>query len=216
VEDAASAATSATTTGFIALQWMHLSFMPAVGLSIATQAMVGKAMGAGSPQAATRTTWLGLRLTMTYMGLCGLFFVLCSRDLIELFINDATPADETARMVRLGVRIMIAAAVFQLFDAVAIITSAALRGAGDTVWPGVMTIVSSWVCIFGLGNLLLRATPGLGGVGPWIGASAYIMALGSLLLVRFMGGKWRSIRLVDDSPLRHLPPDEVTPGAAAP
>ncbi len=213
-EVAQAAGTSATTTGFIALQWMHLSFMPAVGISIAMQAMVGKAVGAKRPDDAARTSWLGLGITIGYMGLCALVFVVFARPMIAFFVNTDTPPDEAERIIRLGVQIMIAAAVFQVFDAVAIIMSAVLRGAGDTVWPGVATVISSWVCIFGLGHLLLEVAPGIGGLSPWIGAAAYIIVFGLLLMVRFLGGKWRTMRLVHDDEIHNLPPDEMAPGTS--
>lgn len=209
-----SASTLATTTGFIALQWMHLSFMPAVGISIATQAMVGKAIGARRIDTASATAWLGLGVTLAYMGACAVVFVLYGRELISVFINTQTPPEQAEQIIGLGIQIMIAAAVFQLFDAMAITMSAALRGAGDTVWPGVATIVSSWTCIFGLGWALLLLAPGLGGVGPWIGAAAYIIALGVLLTGRFLGGKWKTMRLVHDDPLHNLPPDAMAPGTS--
>src|SRR5690606_2064445 len=102
-----------------------------------------------------------------------------------------------AELVRVGSWIMMAAAAFQLFDAIAINTSAALRGAGDTVWPGVMTVVAAWVCIIGLGHVFVEFAPGLGAIGPWLGASLYIMVLGVALLARFVGGKWRDMGVVE-------------------
>ncbi|MGV6813919.1 MAG: MATE family efflux transporter [Phycisphaerales bacterium] len=185
------------TVGWIALQYMHLSFMPAVGISIATQAMVGKAMGMNRPDIAVSRTMLALKVTVGYMGLCALCFVLFREQLIAIFINDGTPAVERARLVEIGVVIMIAAAVFQIFDAVAITLAGALRGAGDTVWPGVATIVLSWVCIPGVGLALIHWMPQLGSIGPWIGASMYIIGLGISLAWRFKGGAWKSMSLVD-------------------
>ncbi len=184
------------TVGWIALQYMHLSFMPAVGISIATQAMVGKAMGMGRTDIAVARTMLALKVTMLYMGLCALVFVVFRSQLIGVFINADTDPAEKARLIEIGAIIMIAAAVFQIFDAVAITTSAALRGAGDTVWPGVVTIVLSWVCIPGLGLLLIEFAPQLGSIGPWIGASLYIIGLGIALSYRFYQGKWKSMTLV--------------------
>lgn len=206
---------AANTAGFVALQYMHLSFMPAVGLSIATQALVGKTMGQGRPDAAAARTWLALRIAIIYMAVCAFVFMFWRDPLIGLFIDEQTPADQRALVISIGAKAMIAAAVFQVFDALAIVLSAALRGAGDTVWPGVATIVLSWLCIPAGGWALIVLTPDLGSVGPWVGASGYIVLLGVVLLLRFLGGRWRRFSLVEREGLHDLPPDEVTPGASA-
>lgn len=211
-EIAARAATMANTAGFAALQWMHLSFMPAMGLSIATQAVVGKAVGARDLNGAASRTWLGLRLAVTYMGLCGIVFFLFRQELVGLFINPATPAEDRELILRMGMQILLAAAVFQVFDATALTLSAALRGAGDTLWPGVVTIVMGWVCLVGVGHLLIEARPAWGALGPWIGAGLYFLTLAGLLLARFMAGQWRTIRLTHADTLHNLPPDEAAPG----
>lgn len=204
--------TIAITAGFAALQWMHLSFMPAVGLSIATQALVGKAIGANDPDRAAARTWLGLSIAVAYMGSCAVVFVLFRHALIGMFINPETDRAQAEAILAVGVRIMIAAAVFQVFDAVAITLSAALRGAGDTIWPGVAQITLAWVCIVGLGHLFMEVTPSMGSIGPWIGASAYIMLLGVYLFARFLSGKWRTMRLTHSDTLHNLPPDDIAPG----
>ena len=194
------------TVGWIALQYMHLSFMPAVGISIAAQAMVGKAMGMGRPDIALARTMLALKITLGYMGLCALCFVVFREPLIAMFINEGTPIEERTRLIEIGVQIMIAAAVFQIFDAVAITITGSLRGAGDTVWPGVLTIILSWICIPGVGLSLIWLVPDLGSIGPWIGASLYIILLGIGLLIRFIGGKWKTMTLVDEDAAPDLDP----------
>lgn len=196
----------ANTTGWITLQWMHLAFMPTVGISIATQAMVGKAIGAGRPDLAAARTWLCMRIAMMFMGVCALCFVLFRTELMSVFINQGTDAETRAELLRLGGWMLIGAAVFQVFDAVAIIVSAALRGAGDTVWPGVLTIILSWTLIIGVGYGLVIAMPQLGAMGPWIGASAYISVLGLALLARFLGGRWRELSLVQKVDADHPAP----------
>lgn len=213
-EGAERASTVANTAGFIALQYMHLSFMPAIGISIATQAMVGKSIGAGDPEGAARRTMLGLKLTMGYMGACALAFVALRGPMIRLFVESETPPEIAGELVRVGGAVMICAAVFQVFDALAITLSAALRGAGDTVWPGVATIVTSWLLIVGGGHLAIEVAPRLGSIGPWIGASGYIVVLSLLYAVRWRGGKWRTMKLTHDDTLHHLPPDEVAPGTS--
>jgi len=74
--------------------------------------------------------------------------------------------------------------------------SGALRGAGDTVWPGVATLILSWSLIVGGGLLLVRFAPGLESLGPWIAASSYIIALALAMLARWLSGKWRTMDLL--------------------
>ncbi|MBK7403565.1 MAG: MATE family efflux transporter [Phycisphaerales bacterium] len=190
------AKTTANTAGWIALRYMHLSFMPAVGMSIAVTAMVGKCMGMRRPDLAAKRAWLGMVMTVGYMGCCALGFVLFRESLVRLFIPRELDAAHSLELLHVATTVMVAAAIFQVFDAVAITTSAALRGAGDTVWPGVVTVVASWTCIVVVGLGLLRLAPQLGSIGPWIGASSYIIVLGIAFLSRFMAGRWRSIDLL--------------------
>ncbi|MCC7388389.1 MAG: MATE family efflux transporter [Phycisphaerales bacterium] len=197
-----SAKTTANSAGWIALRYMHLSFMPAVGMSIAVTAVVGKCMGMGRPDLAAKRAWLGMGMTVGYMGLCALAFVLFRERLVDVFVAEdlkASDPEAAASLIRVGATVMIAAAVFQIFDACAITTSAALRGAGDTIWPGVVTVITSWGCIVGVGHALLAWAPGLGSLGPWIGASAYIVLLGILFLSRFIAGRWKTIDVLGAS-----------------
>jgi len=184
--------------GWIALRYMHLSFMPAVGLSIGVTALVGRCMGMGRPDLAAQRAMLGLKIGVVYMGLCAAAFVIFREPMVRLFLPEGLSAEETARLVSIGAMVMIAAAVFQVFDAIAIVLSGALRGAGDTVWPGIVTVVSSWVCIIVVGHAMIVWMPQLGSMGPWIGASLYVIVLGVLLGLRFMGGKWKRIKLVGE------------------
>lgn len=187
------------TAGWIALRYMHLAFMPAIGLSIAVTAQVGKCMGMKRPDLAVRRTYLGLAMTMAYMGVCALGFVVFRYDAIALFVDPAMDPESRAELISIGSKVMIAAAVFQLFDALGITMVGALRGAGDTVWPGIATILLAWVCIVGGGHIAIEAFPELGSLGPWIGASAYIIFLGIAVCYRFLRGKWKRIDLLSHS-----------------
>src|SRR5690606_24375563 len=143
------------TAGWIAHQWMTLSFMPAIGLSVAVTATVGKSIGMGRPDLAAQRMYTGMKVALTYMGTCALLFLLFRERMINVFIDASTPPDDRAALIRLGSGMLIATACFQLFDAVAMIVNGALRGAGDTVWPGVATIILSWTLIVGGGHLMV-------------------------------------------------------------
>jgi MATE family multidrug resistance protein len=184
--------------GWAVLRYIHLSFMPAVGFSVATTTLVGRAIGHGEPGAAVRRTRAALAVTVAYMGLWALVMLLMRSDLVRLFaISSNSDAETVARIIEVGAQLMICAAVFQVFDAVGIIYTGALRGAGDTLWPGLVTIALAWGFIVGLGWWLSVSEPQWGALGPWIGASVYIVTLGIALAWRFERGRWRSIRLLE-------------------
>jgi len=181
--------------GWIALRYMHLSFMPAVGISVAVTALVGRYIGAGQPDIANQRAWLGVRCAMLYMGTCALIFVLFRGPLAGVLIKDTDPNAE--QILSIATKLLICAAVFQLFDALAITLSGALSGAGDTVWPGMATMITSWTFIVGGGFAFVTWWRELESLGPWIGAAAFIIALGVAFLWRWTSGRWRSIRLLD-------------------
>jgi len=186
-----------STAGWIAHQWMSLSFMPAVGISVAVTAVVGKCMGMGRPDLAEKRAKLGLALAMGYMGLCAVLFVVLRGPLVGLFIDANTPPERVEVLMALGGKFLILTAVFQLFDAIAMTLSGALRGAGDTIFVGIVTVISSWVVIVGGGWVTVTYFPAWESTGPWVAAAAYIICLSVFVLGRFWGGKWKAIKLVD-------------------
>jgi multidrug resistance protein, MATE family len=187
------------TAGWIAHQYMQMSFMPTVGISVACTALVGKYMGMGRPDLAARRATLGLTVAMIYMGICGVLFVALRGPMIAVFVSEDTAGADRAELVRVGSAFLVATATFQLFDAVAMTLSGSLRGAGDTVIPGVFTVILSWALIVGGGEAMVRWFPGLASLGPWIAASSYIIALAVFFALRFASGRWKTIRLVNSA-----------------
>lgn len=185
------------TAGWITLRYMHMSFMPAVGFSVATASLVGRYIGAGQPDLAANRARVAVVMALCYMTVCGLLLGIFRHELIGFFAWGAgSTEEEAAVVVRIGGWMMICAAVFQTFDAVGIVYSGALRGAGDTVVPGLATVVLCWGVIVGLGYILATRVPQWESFGPWLAASIYIIALGFFMGGRFESGRWRSIRLV--------------------
>ncbi len=205
----------------VGLQYMHLSFMPAVGLGIALSSKVGFAIGEKRPEEAELYTSVAARLMIAYMAAVGVLFFAARHGLMWLF--NADPA-----VIEAGAAVLIWAAIFQAFDAMCITYMNALRGAGDTFWPAVMTFVCCWVIFVGGGLAATAVYPQFGLNGPWAMTTLYITVLGLLLWRRWTGGRWRSIDL-SDRPEECLPaeacgeieagvpdPGVVVPGGPAP
>ncbi len=169
-----------------AIAFMHLCFMPALGINQGIASIVGMYIGRGDRDTAESRTYTAMRIASVYMFLMGLVFALFGKSLIGICFTD------NAEVLALGHRLLILAAVFQAFDAVNIVTLGALRGAGDTRWVFYLTLTFAYAFFLPLA-LILAFPVGWGAVGAWIGATAYIIGLSGLLLRRFRGGRWREM-----------------------
>ncbi len=189
----------AGTAGFIAQQWMSLSFMPAVGIATAVASTVGKYMGMRRPDLAAKRAMVGLAIAMAYMGCCGILFVLFRVPMVDLFMPDDTPPAARDLVLDLGGKFLIATAAFQLFDGMAMAIGGALRGAGDTHFLGVVTVVLSWSVMVGGGLAIVAYLPQWGSVGPWVAAASYIAILAIVSMARFLTGGWRRRSVVSST-----------------
>ena len=171
----------------IVRQMVHLSFLPGVALGVAATTLVGQYLGAGDPASAERSARNAIRIALVIMASMGLLFVILRYPLARLFNHDE-------RVVAIAARLFLFAAVFQTFDALGTVASGAVRGAGDTRWPMVVSLLMSWL-VFVPAVLLLGKVAGLGVYGAWTGATFHISVLGLLLYGRFRGGKWKYMKI---------------------
>ncbi len=178
-------------------RYMVVSFMPAFGLSQAVTALVGRYIGMGRHDIAEQRANLGFKVTAVYMVTCGLFFFIFRRELIGLF-------NPTPEVLAMGMLLMIYAAIYQFFDAMYIIYNGALRGAGDTAVPALVTAGLCWSITVVGGWLVAVYFPQFGVAGPWTAATLYGIILGFRMDARFKAGRWKKIRLEDDSPAEQL------------
>ena len=175
------------------LRYLIVSFLPAVGISAAVTALVGRYIGMKRPDLALHRAHLGFKVTLVYFAFCGVIYFVWRRELIEVFTQDPT-------VVLMGAILLIFTAFYQVFDGMFIVYVGALRGAGDTFVPACVTAALCWgIFVFG-GYAMARFFPQLSVAGPWSTGSLYGVALGLFMLIRFQRGGWRSIQLEDDGP----------------
>ena len=208
-----------------AVRYMHISFMPAVGIGIACTAVMGRYIGQGRPDLARRRAHAAVIIAVIYTGLCALAFLFFRRPMIELFAKGSVSAAASAaqgqadylEIVRIGAQVMLCAALFQCFDAIAIVYAGSLRGAGDTLWPMLVTMLLSWTLNVGGGVAAIVLLPQLGSVGPWLAASFYVIVLGLAMAWRFESGAWRKIDLLGRAaPVGGPPPPTPAPPGPQP
>jgi len=178
----ALAATSAV------LSYTSLSIMPIVGIGAALTAAVGKAIGQHRKELAIKQTGLCLQIAIIYMGLVSVCFFVFRHTLMTFWSSDA-------KVIDIGVDVLICAAIYQVFHAARVIYGGSLRGAGDTIWLAIVSAAGA-AGVLGLAGLLVVIfIPSLGALGPWIAATVSIIAVGLANHWRFKSNKWMSIDL---------------------
>lgn len=158
----------------IALNCAAFTFMVPYGISSAAAVRVGQQLGRRDPAGARRAGWSALVLGTGFMFCAGLVLVSIPKVIARAFSPD--PA-----VVQIGATLLLVAAAFQLFDGVQVVTTGALRGAGDTKTPMVANLVAYWFIGIPLGYFLCFHLH-WGALGIWIGLCTGLMIIGSVLL----------------------------------
>lgn len=176
-----------------------LIFVPLLGFGTAIQTLVGHHLGAGLTAAASRTAWNAIRLGLLWTGGAALMLILIPEVALKPFFwMSVEKPDAAASLQSLAptvVTLLQFVAVYSVFDALAVVFSSALRGAGDTVVPMVFTMCSSWLVMVLPAILLVSYTkPGLTGL--WMMCSLHIALTGGFMCLRFLSGRWKRIQLV--------------------
>lgn len=175
-----------------------LIFVPLLGFGTAVQTLVGHHIGAKLPDAAVRTTWNAVRMGIVWTGAAALLLV-CFPDITLkpfLLFEDGHSAqgDSIRSVIPTAASLLKFVAIYSVFDSMAVVLASALRGAGDTLFPMILTMCSSWLVMTIPAWLIVRSeNPTIQML--WMTCTAHIVVMGGMMLWRFRSGKWRTIKL---------------------
>ena len=158
----------------IALNCAAFTFMVPLGISSAAAVRVGQEVGRGNPLKAHLAGWSAILLGAGFMACTGLMFVTFPKPIARIFSPDPV-------VIRVGARLLLVAAAFQLFDGLQTVATGALRGSGDTRTPMLANLVAYWFIGLPAGSVLCFYF-GWGALGIWIGLCAGLVLIGSALL----------------------------------
>lgn len=182
------------TAATIMFNWDMVAFVPLTGIGIGVTSLVGRYMGAGKPTMAHQSTMSGIRVALSYSGFILLLFVCFPSWLIDVFAPiQASEVFEKARPVSLYMLRM--AALYVLADAITIVMTSALRGAGDTHWTMRTSVAIHWS--FTPILYLILHVWGLSPQMAWTALVMFILLFCYVFYRRYKGGRWRTIKVVE-------------------
>lgn len=164
-----------------------LSYMPGYGFAVAATSLVGQNLGAREPEQAYQHGLTAARLALVVMGVIALVFLVFPSVIIAIFTRDP-------QVVGLGALCLRIAAFEQPAIALEMVLAGALRGAGDTHTPAMITVLSTWLLRIPLMYLSVYVFH-LGLPAIWIITVFDWLVRASLVIIRYRRGKWQQIAL---------------------
>ncbi|MEN8913755.1 MAG: MATE family efflux transporter [Polaribacter sp.] len=170
----------------IALNLSTMTFMVAMGLSVASMIRVGNQKGLQKFKELRRIAFsiflLGILLAIFF----GTVFFLFHKSLPKIYVDftDATNYADNLEVVSIASQLLFAAAIFQISDTIQVVVLGALRGLQDVKIPTIITFVSYWVIGFPISYFLGKASM-YGSFGIWLGLLAGLSTAAILLYMRF-------------------------------
>lgn len=161
--------------------------LPSWGLSGAAATMVGQNLGAKKPERAQRAVYVTAGYNAVYLVTVALLLIFAPHAIVSFFSADPVVsafATDCLRIIGYG----------NLTYAFGMVMVQAFNGAGDTITPTVINIVSFWLCEIPLAWFLANRTSlGVDGVFAAIPVSNTVMTVISLIV--FARGTWKLRRI---------------------
>ena len=173
---------------------ISLVFLPALGLSKATETIVGQNLGAGRPDRAGRAVGLSAAAAGGMLLLVAVVAVVLARPINAVFIGAET--EGAAETVTLATEYLRIRSVEFAFIGVMQVVLGGFRGAGNTK----TAMALSWLNLWGVrvpAVYLLAFVAGWGATGIWVGMSLGHIVGAVVAGSWFLRGTWRE-SIVDD------------------
>ena len=178
----------------VCMQFLNISFGFADGLAVGATSLVGQSLGRKEPKIAHMYGKMAQRCSMLIGLLIGILVILLREPLVCLFTTEPD-------VIRLSAVVMIIVGCFQPFQTQAVVTSGALRGAGDTKYVARVMLITTSIMRPVLALIIVQIISGVLGLQEWALIGAWLASLADmftrLILMgrRFNSGKWHTIKV---------------------
>lgn len=170
----------------IALNMGTITFMVAMGMSVAAMIRVGNQKGLKNFKELRRIAYSIFFMTLVFEIVFAIFFLLFHKSLPKLYLDmgDVSQLADNTEVVILAAKLLLVVAVFQISDGIQVVALGALRGLQDVNIPTVITFISYWMIGFPISYFLGKEDV-YGIFGIWMGLLAGLTAAAILLYLRF-------------------------------
>ncbi len=157
--------------------------MPAMAFGMASGVLVGQNLGAIHPERAEKSAWLAVSLVGGIMVFISVVILLWAEGLVRIFSTEPALVELAATFIRISVAGFILLGFMFVF-------MQSLSGAGDTVPPMIVSVVTFWAVVLPLAYFLPKITElGMYGIRWAIVSEVVVGAI--VFTIYFRTGRWK-------------------------
>ena len=181
----------------IVLSINALAFMPSSGVSQGMSVLVGQALGRGKPNLASQYVDSGCRMLMLYILMIDLVFIFAPNLVLAPFMQNDQGAAAHLEVLGHCLPLLQIVAAYLFFDALYMVFSGALRGAGDTRFMMLALALAAPLCLIlpvyiGVEYLHIKIETA------WLWVLCFVTVLFLLSALRFRQGVWKKMLVIED------------------
>ena len=160
-------------------------YLPGYGMEDAATTLVGQSLGAKRPDMARRFAWMTIGSGAAMMTFLAILMWGFAPQIMGMLSQDP-------EVISLGAKCLRIEAWAELLYGVSIVAYGCCVGAGDTLVPSAINLLSMWVIRLGLALFLI---PRYGLEGYWFAMATELSIKGVIFAVRIARGRWMKTRL---------------------
>lgn len=171
----------------IGMNMMHMSFTFGDGLSVASVTLIGQSLGRRRPDMAKVYGSVTQKIGLLCAFVVAVIYFFFGKEFFGMFTTEQVILDY-------GVIIMRILSIMLFFQIEQVVQFGCLRGAGDTRFTAMVSLISVTFIRPGISWLLCYPL-GLGLMGAWLGTFCDQLVRFALSLIRFRKGQWTKLKL---------------------
>ena len=163
-------------------------YLPGYGMQDAATTLVGQSLGARQKATARRFARITIASGAAMMTFLAVLMWVFAYGIMGMMSHDP-------EVIELGAKCLRIEAWAELLYGVSIVAYGCCVGAGDTLVPSAINLLSMWVIRLGLALILI---PRMGLLGYWTAMAVELSVKGLIFAVRIRGDRWMHTRLTAD------------------
>ena len=160
-------------------------YLPGYGMQDAATTLIGQSIGAKRKDLARRFAWITIGSGASMMALLSILMYAFAPGIMGLLSMDP-------EVITLGAQCLRIEAFAELLFGVSIVAHGCCVGAGDTVFPSMVNLLSMWIVRIGLAVILI---PRMGLAGYWVAMATELSVKGVIFALYIRSERWMKTKL---------------------